>query len=427
MINFHTFGQSLLFKSSPTLIELRPSPVFYNINKSSKYKEFVDAINDRISLEKCISEGNCSTDEITKKNENFDKIFSSYLPSLNNNICQDNSNNKNNFQRKCFLNLFNVFQCPIIVLLDDLSKQNATDTAIDKYCNSNGDNLYYAKEIDGDNKKSVDELLAKGKYPYSMQEMDYFFKTYKEKKKEYGLDEDIELSDFENEEEFRKLNLLQIDYQKQLSLIKDLPIPPVDTDLVYTSIIETRTGEFLDKDNVNNVGKYLYSGGDGTVSTWTSLLVGLKWIYDKKVNNLNQNIKLVEFCSKLQKDFPYNESNNYIALGCECLKDDNTYKDTETCTHLYMLFDSYLLSYLNKVVSNDSLISKDRIKAANQTLNEKDYEEICNAKLLDIANPDDKVNGGNDGDDGGNPVKFLSGSFLKSINLIILFILILLY
>ena len=428
LIEYNSFGQSLAFKSSPTLTELRPSPIFYNINKSSKYKEFVNAINDRISLEECIREGNCAEDTIKKKSENFDNYFSSYLPSLNNNICQDNSY-KNNYQRKCFLNLFNIFQCPMVVLLNDFSKKNSTDMVINKYCNLEEDNLYYAKEIDEEKKKSVDELLTKGKYTYGLKEMDYFFNKYKEKKKDYGLDEDIELSDFETEEEFRKQNLLQIEYQKQISLIKDLPIPPVDVDLVYTSAIETQTGEFLDKDNVINQGKNFYSGGDGTVSTWSSLLVGLKWIYDKKTNNLNQNIKLVEFCSKLQNDFPYNETNNFVGLGCSCLKNNN-YKDIDECEHQSMLSDTNLLSYLKNVFSNDVNITQDRINAANQSLNEKNYEEICNVKLLNLVNPNNStdLNLDDNDDDNGDPIKrFMSNSYLKTINLIFIFIQILIY
>lgn len=76
--------------------------------------------------------------------------------------------------------------------------------------------------------------------------------------------------------------MFQILHYKNISLIQDLPIPPVDTDLIYTSSIDTVTGEFLKKDNLLERGEDIISGGDGTVSTWSSLLVGLKWVYDKK-------------------------------------------------------------------------------------------------------------------------------------------------
>ena len=131
-----------------------------------------------------------------------------------------------------------------------------------------------------------------GKYTYNMSEMKEFFDNYNKNKERYGLlNEDINYSDFETEEEFRKENLLQIEKQKNISLINDLPIPPVDTDIVYTSVISTDTGAFLEND-VLKEGKSIYSGGDGTVSSWSSLLIGLKWIYDKKRNNLPQKITL---------------------------------------------------------------------------------------------------------------------------------------
>ena len=71
------------------------------------------------------------------------------------------------------------------------------------------------------------------------------------------------------------------------------------------------TGEFLKKDDILKNGKKIISGGDGTVSTWSTLLVGLKWIYDKKMDDLPQNIKLVEYCSKLGRnsEFQFNKNN----------------------------------------------------------------------------------------------------------------------
>ena len=231
-----------------------------------------------------------------------------------------------------------------------------------------------------------------GKYTYNMTEMKEFFDIYKTNKEKYGLNEDINYSDFETEEEFRRANLLQIEHQKNISLIKDLPIPPVDTDIVYTSVISTDTGEFLEND-VLKEGKKIYSGGDGTVSTWSSLLVGLKWIYDKKRQNLNQNIKLVEYCSKLYNDFPFSESSNFIALGCSCLI-NNTYNNLGECSHQNMLFDPYLLSYLKNVISNEKEIKDDRISAAERAVNlidNEDYENKCNLNLLHLADPSEIV------------------------------------
>ena len=382
--NFFTFGQSLLFKSAPVLAELKPLPIFSKLNKQEKYSNFVKAIKERINLEKCLIKNNC--EEKVDSNE-FDNLFKSYYPSLNSTICQENNSAENKYQKKCFLNLFNIFEKPMVIVVDDPKKIDEDSFDTDNYCNSNLDKCYYTNEMNED-KKSIEELFTKRKFVYSMKEMDNLLSIYRENQLEYGLlFDNLNKKDFETEEELKQANLLQFEHQKKNSLIKDLPIPPVDTDIIYSSVSETNTGEFLTS-NVLKEGKIFSSGGDGTVSTWSSVLVGLKWIYDKKVNNLNQKIRLVEYCSKLSKDFPYNESSNFIALGCDCLK-DKTYSKLEECGHQQMLFDTNLLSYLKQVAEIEEEITDDRIKAAKAVLDEpkKEYEMLCNEKLKDLADP----------------------------------------
>ena len=381
---FHNFGQSLLFKSVPVLSELRPMPVFSKMKEMEEYSQFVKAIKDRIDLENCIHEGNCNEASISNKNKEFEDLFNSYYPNLSSTKCKDNSKNK--FQNKCFLNLYNIFDNPIIIQVNNTNEINTDEFNINDYCDKNQNKCFYTNEK-GEEKRSIEELFIMGKYAYNMSEMKEFFDTYNKNKEQYGLNEDINYADFETEEEFRKENLLQIERQKNKSLINDLPIPPVDTDIVYTSVVSTDTGAFLE-DDVLKDGKEIYSGGDGTVSTWSSLLVGLKWIYDKKRNNLSQKIKLVEYCSKLYKDFPFNETNNnFIALGCNCLK-NNSYTNLGYCSHQDMLFDEYLLSYLKSVTSTENEITNDRINAAKRAINQvdnEDYEKRCNLNLFYLA------------------------------------------
>ena len=384
---FYTFGQSLLFKSAPVLSELKPLPIFSKLNKQEQYSNFVKAIKERIYLEKCLNKNNC---EENVNADEFDNLFNSYFPSLNSTVCQENNFVENKFQKKCFLNLFNIFEKPMIIVVDDPKTIDEDNFDTDDYCNSNIDKCYYTNERN-ENKRSIEELFTKRKYVYSMDEMNILYTIYKLNQFEYGLlSDNIDKNDFESEEELREANLLQFDHQKKNSLIKDLPIPPVDTDIIYSSVSETNTGEFL-KSNVLEEGKIFSSGGDGTVSTWSSALVGLKWIYDKKTNNLNQKIRLVEYCSKLSNDFPYNESSNFIALGCDCLK-DGKYSKLEECGHQEMLFDPNLLSYLKQVAEIEEEITDDRINAAKLVLNEpdKEYEMLCNVKLRNLADPEQK-------------------------------------
>ena len=343
---FHYLGQSLLFKSMPVLSELRPMPAFSKLKEKEEYSQFVKIIKDRIDLENCIFKGNCNDSTILKRNKEFDELFGSYLPSLSSDACKEGKNPQKQFEKKCFLNFYNIFEQPLVIQVNNINEIDQNNFDKIEYCNKNPSKCFYAKEIGGE-KRSVDELFSMGNYTYNLSQMHEFFEIYNKNKEIYGLNEDITYSDFETEEEFRKENLLQIEHQKNISLINDLPIPPVDTDIVYSSIASTDTGSFLGNDFVKN-GKTIYSGGDGTVSTWSSVLVGLKWIYDKKRNNLTQKIRLVEYCSKLSANFPYNEDNNFISLGCECLKKDK-YNDLDNCNHQYMLFDSNIFSYIKNV------------------------------------------------------------------------------
>ena len=64
----------------------------------------------------------------------------------------------------------------------------------------------------------------------------------------------------------------------------------MDTDLIYSSTIDTISVEFLKKDNLSEKGEDIINGGDRTLPTWSTLLVDLKWVIDKK-NNLHQNFR----------------------------------------------------------------------------------------------------------------------------------------
>ena len=385
LVYYHLFGQSLLFKSVPTAIELRPLPIFAELYNNPEYKDFVYSIIERINLEKMYAKkGYYEYDDIS-----FNELFSSYFPSLSSTICKEE--NIKPLHKKCHTNLYNLFQCPMIITLENL--QNIGDD-IDEYCYRENENLYYIDEIGG-KRKSIEELLSEGRYTYGMPEMKELLQKYNKNFKDYKLTKKLDYSDFETEKEFREENLLQINHYKNTSLIQSLPIPPVDIDLIYTSAIETMTGEFLKKENLLEKGVDIISGGDGTVSTWSALLVGLKWIYDKKKNNLKQKIRLVEYCSRLNKDFPYKEYSNFIALGCKCINEQkNSYKDNfDNCDHQKMLLDPSLLSYINKIIYNkkENQINEDRKRAAKEVLIEKNYENICNFQLLKYSNTTDKA------------------------------------
>ena len=64
-----------MYKVLPVLIELRPLPIEAKLFTDSKYKEFGDAIKERISFEN----RELNYPDTTPK---FDKILKGYFPSL---------------------------------------------------------------------------------------------------------------------------------------------------------------------------------------------------------------------------------------------------------------------------------------------------------------------------------------------------------
>jgi len=238
------------------------------------------------------------------------------------------------------------------------------------------DELYY--------KKSPDVFTSKEQMDFLCER---YFKKYNEK---LGWD------DFDSKEFIREGIRKSISHQKETSLIKDLPIPPVDTDLVYTSFFPTIASMGVELDeNGKYFTKYytLNKFGDGTVPSWSSLLTGLKWIYDKYNNkNLEQKIRLIEYCSRLGKSgkYKYDETKEqkFAAIGCSCLNTNNEYLTTEdeikACDHANMLTDNHLINYLVSIIDDpkDKLQYDDLKKQALQKYDVKtNYEQKCNEKL----------------------------------------------
>jgi hypothetical protein len=199
--------------------------------------------------------------------------------------------------------------------------------------------------------------------------------------------------DYSTIQEGVKQSILQ---QTQKSLTKDLPIPPVDTDIVYASFAKTPAALVLDDNDFSKNGGILYKGGDNTVPTWSSLLTGLKWIYEKKKDNLSQNIRLIEYCSRLSKSgqYKYNAKKNqkFGAIGCGCLNSKGLYKKSiNSCTHAAMINDEELIDYVISIADDPKeapTMTDSKKIAAKKYLSSVNYESICNnelKKILDTA------------------------------------------
>ena len=394
--NYNLFGQNMMYKSLPTLKELRPLPIAAKLFTDPKYKTLGDALRERIQYEDYCRNIQCSAD-LTPK---FDNLFKDYFPTFTDEECQYDMmesilNGPNTMERKCFTNIYNVGECPTVLTK---SSPNATNNPygdnIEQYCNEKGPNFYYQGECDSDNEYCLDRIyLEKGPYAYEdIDAMSYLLYRYNQFFAPYIDDEYITMKDFPTKEEISEANRVTLNYHNQISLIKDLPPPPVDTDIIYSNFAKTVTA-FAVYENDFTTEAYNYTkGGDGTVPAWSSLLTGLKWIYDKKQNNLKQNYKLVEYCSRLSQSGKYkfnpNIEQKFIALGCSCLKSNNVYKDSiDDCTHAEMINDDIIVDYIISVVDDPKIpnyYTDEKNEAVNIYNNEKDYEGICNWELYEI-------------------------------------------
>ena len=398
--NFNIFGEFLWMKSFPTTSELRPLPIASKLFTDPYYSEFADAMRSRLEIENECKEKKCDPSEIEKKTKNFDKLFKGYFPSLLDAECSYEDKiggNTKTFNRKCYTNIYNIADCATLKI--GANPMNGDDANYEKYfCSGKvSDDYYYQGECDGNNgKRCLDSFYYSEHFPYVFSNekavnflIDRFNRDYSE---QYGkLTNDY----FESREEILKGMKTNIEYQKKISLLNELPVPPIDTDIVYASFIPTVSAMIKNNDDVQIFDK----GGDEVVPSWSSLLTGLKWVYDKKKKNLPQKIKLIEYCSRLAKSgkYKYNpdKDQDFAAIGCGCLEDDNVFKDDiHTCTHASLISDNNIKAYLLSVIEDIDEVNKytdSKKKAAQSYKPEFNYMEQCNKDLYNMLGTEKTV------------------------------------
>ena len=395
LITYPFFGQNLIYKSLPTIVELRPKSIAAKIFTDPEYKELGDALRDRLEIEKYCKKRNCGNDLIKNKTEKFDEIFKGYFPSLLDSECEYESGiqgNQETFNRKCYTNIYNVGDCPTIITKSVKPTKNNFEK--DLYCNKFGKEYFYQGECNDEERNCLDKMYYSDKCPnvynnpeainFLLHRFNFWFKEI------YGIqNEQI----FDEHETIRAGVKKLIEHQNEIDLINELPIPPVDTELVYGSFYPTISTLILDDDDFTKAGEIFEKGGDDTVPTWSSLLTGLKWIYDKKKNNLPQKIKLIEYCSRLAKSGKYkydpNREQGFGAISCTCLnKNDNSYKTKiNDCSHAGMLGDENLIKYIYSVINDPkgTITYTDSKKEAIKKYEKYyDYEGECNEALYKI-------------------------------------------
>ena len=399
-IEFERFGQFLMLRSIPTVYELKPFHILWDLFNTHDYLDLGSAIRDRLQIEKECYNGysdKCTPEFISEKSKNFDQIFKDYYPSLVNGLCgleTSHSGNKDALYKKCFTYIYNIIDYPTLIKVDQKATYNIED-----FYKKTGNDFYYIGDCDkltGGNCYENVMMETKGVNETFQDELYIFINRFKNRYSKV-----IDISDktfFETqEEEIEKIKTM-IEYQKKKSAIQNLPLPDVDIDIVYSAFNPTLVSEFIYKQDLSFVQK-VEKGGDGTVPTWSTLLTAFKWIYDKEKYKKTNNIRLVEYCSRL--DDSRLNLKNFKAIKCRCLENDAYTSNLEKCSHQHMLGDDkHLFTYIYEEINKDiEDINKkaEAVKTYVKIERENNYYlQQCNDYLYLLSSKEQKIKCSND-------------------------------
>ena len=393
--NYNIFGQQFMYKTLPTITELRPLSIASKIFTDSKYSELGAAIKGRIETERDCKSTNCAANTIKTKTAKFDSIFKGYYPSLTDAECAYEASiggNADTYSRKCYTNMYNVGDCPTLVT----KSVNPTQSGLDKdaYCGKTGTNYYY-QGVCTSGRNCLDNMYyATNKCPYvfkNTEAVNYLINRFNNNfSSKFGR---IDSSYFDSYNQIKDGVKASIKFQDDSSLIKDLPLPPVDTDLVYASYAPTGNMVYVNDADFSAGGGVLNKGGDNTVPTWSSLLTGLKWIYEmKKDSSYTKKVRLIEYCSRLAASGQYKydplKKQTFASIGCSCLSSKNVYESkTSACTHAAMVNDDVLIEYINSIIDDpkeSATVTSSKKVAVNSYKTTIKYDEVCSKDLKNI-------------------------------------------
>lgn len=116
--DFTLFSQFLMYKSLPTMMEVRPKPIAAKIFTDPLYEELGNAIRNRIKVENECQTSICLKYLIKYKIEKFEELFKGYFPSLLDKECKEDLYNSYILgnKAKCFTYIYNIGDCPTIVI-----------------------------------------------------------------------------------------------------------------------------------------------------------------------------------------------------------------------------------------------------------------------------------------------------------------------
>ena len=313
------FSESMYFSYAPVVAELRPQYSLIEELMKPEYNKLKLAVEELLQVEKECWDKNCPEDKVKNMTKNYYEIFGDDFPLLSDSDCQlteeeikflkTNNDNKLKF-RKCITNLYNVFNCPLILYEKEFSQEVPANHLLDLCGVFNSSLLYLTTpetckpqnyqdifgiknnkfnkytSLNGQKKTPLESLFnGHAKYPYNFDE---FYELLDEYNAKYAskYNKTLSKSDFETEEEFQLKGKKNIEYNKKNNLLTGLPISPVDTYIIYGNYHSTDVGFVYDDGKKEKTGfdknEYLTTGGDGTVNNYSSMLTGMKWLFEKK-------------------------------------------------------------------------------------------------------------------------------------------------
>ena len=156
-VELTSFSESMYFSYAPVVAELRPQYGIVKELMKSEYNKLKLAVEELVKVEKECWDKNCPEDKVKEMTKNYYEVFGDDFPSLSDPDCQltedeinyyknmkDTSNNVNAVKfRKCITNIYDVFNCPLILLEKQFSYHEVPANHIIDLCSIYNSSLLY--------------------------------------------------------------------------------------------------------------------------------------------------------------------------------------------------------------------------------------------------------------------------------------------
>lgn len=173
------------------------------------------------------------------------------------------------------------WRCPSLLLVN----QTTPSSVFDELCGVKNSSILYNVECSEDSTACLDSIYDHPIYPYDNPKFDQLIKDFNanySSRFNFTMDKPYFEDKATNSKKIKKI----LEHHRNVSTTQYLPLPPVDTIVMYSDLISTQSRYIINPNsNKTEPEAYYHKAGDGTVSNWGSLLVGMKWLYDKKVDD----------------------------------------------------------------------------------------------------------------------------------------------